>query len=151
MLGVTLGSLLALIYMVVRHHKHGTGMQLTREEIAASPRPRGTRVIFRALLAIAIPVALGSLATQVTNLIDSVSLQWCLKTVIGSNEGQLREIYNYASTAGLSADDFQAWLGAIRGTALTYVNLVPNFTQAAVTTGRALMPKVRVKLGTRLT
>ena len=139
MLGVTLGSLLALIYMVVRHHKHGTGMQLTREEIAASPRPRGTRVIFRALLAIAIPVALGSLATQVTNLIDSVSLQWCLKTVIGSNEGQLREIYNYASTAGLSADDFQAWLGAIRGTALTYVNLVPNFT---LTFGISALPVV---------
>lgn len=139
MLGVTLGSLLALIYMVVRYHKHGTGMQLTREEIAASPRPRGTRVIFRALLAIAIPVALGSLATQVTNLIDSVSLQWCLKTVIGSNEGQLREIYNYASTAGLSADDFQAWLGAIRGTALTYVNLVPNFT---LTFGISALPVV---------
>lgn len=73
MLGVTLGSFFALIYMMIRHRRHGTGLQVSREEYAAAPRPRSSRAIFRALMAIAIPVALGSLATQVTNLIDAVS------------------------------------------------------------------------------
>lgn len=139
MLGVTLGSLLALVYMILRHRRHGTGLSLSRAEIAASPRPRSSRAIFRALLAIAVPVALGSLATQLTNLIDSVSLQWCLKTVIGGHEEQLRALYAYESTASLDAADFQSWLGGIRGTALTYVNLVPNFTQ---TFGISALPVV---------
>ena len=80
-------------------------------------------------MAIAIPVALGSLATQVTNLIDAVSLQWCLKTVIADAGETVRGIYQGLFDPGLQADQFQSWLVGMRGTALTYVNLVPNFTQ----------------------
>ena len=129
MLGVTLGSFFALIYMMIRHRRHGTGLQVSREEYAAAPRPRSSRAIFRALMAIAIPVALGSLATQVPNLIDAVSLQWCLKTVIADAGETVRGIYQGLFDPGLQADQFQSWLVGMRGTALTYVNLVPNFTQ----------------------
>ena len=114
--------------MIFRHRKYGTGLQVSREEYAASPRPRSSKAIFRALMAIAIPVALGSLATQVTNLIDAVSLQWCLKTVISESGDVVRGMYEGLFDSGLQADQFQSWLVGMRGTALTYVNLVPNFT-----------------------
>lgn len=115
MLGVTLGSFFALIYMMIRHRRHGTGLQVSREEYAAAPRPRSSRAIFRALMAIAIPVALGSLATQVTNLIDAVSLQWCLKTVIADAGETVRGIYQGLFDPGLQADQFQSWLVGMPG------------------------------------
>ncbi len=37
-------------------------------------------------------------------------------------------MYEGLFDSGLQADQFQSWLVGMRGTALTYVNLVPNFT-----------------------
>lgn len=125
MLGVTIGSFLALVYMVIRHHRVGSG--ITREELAASPPPRSRRRIFRSLLKIAVPVALGALATELTNLVDVVSLQRCLKAVLEQNGDAVRAMYSeWLQQSGTT--DVLSWLIGGRGTALTYVSLVPNVT-----------------------
>ena len=77
MAGVTIGTIFALLYMMVRYHRHGTG--IAQSELISSPPSITRKSALKMLLAIAIPVALGSVATQLTNLIDVASLQRCLK------------------------------------------------------------------------
>ena len=136
MLGVTCGDLIALLYMMAHHRRVGAGF--TPAELAASPPPASSRKIFRALVRIAIPVAMGSLATQLTNLIDTVSLQRCLKTVIEQHGDAVRAMYSpWLEQSGTG--DILSWLIGGRGTAMTYVNLIPNIT---LTFGISALPVI---------
>lgn len=140
MLGVTIGSALAWVYTAWYHHRVGDGV--TEEEVALSPAARTNKEVFRALMAIAIPVTLGSLATQLTGILDTLSLQRCLKIMIdGDGIETVRQMYHtQLSAAGVSsAEDILAWLTGNRGTAMTYVNIVPNIT---LTLGISALPVV---------
>ncbi len=136
MIGVTFGSFVSLAYLVLRYKAKGSG--ITRAELASSPRPYSPRRIFRRLLAFAIPVALGTLATQLTNLIDVVSLQKCLAVVVEHSGDVIRELYASQIEAS-GTNDILAYLTANRGIAMTYVNLVPNVT---LTLGISALPVI---------
>lgn len=136
MFGVTAGSFFALVYMVIRHRRTGTG--ITAEQLAASPPPDTGRATLRALMRIAVPVAMGALATQLTNLIDVASLQRCLKTVMEQHGDAVRTMYApWIEQSGTT--DVLGWLIGGRGTAMTYVNLVPNIT---LTFGISALPVI---------
>lgn len=125
MVGVTAGSFFSLFYLFVKYRRSGSG--ITREEIEGAPEPNSHRDIFRSLLRFAVPVALGTLATQITTIIDVVSLQKCLAVVVDRNGDIIRDIYRTAISESNTAD-ILAFLTGSRGVALTYVNLVPNIT-----------------------
>lgn len=136
MLGVTAGSFLALVYMGLHRRRGGTGF--TAAELAAAPVPDSSRQVFRALLRIAVPVAMGALATQLTNLIDVASLQRCLKTVMEQHGETVRAMYApWLEQSGTG--DVLGWLIGGRGTAMTYINLVPNIT---LTFGISALPVI---------
>ena len=135
MLGVTAGSFFALLYMLIRTRR---GLGLTPEELAAAPAPGTGREVFRSLLRIAVPVAMGALATQLTNLIDVASLQRCLKNLLEQHGDAVRALYApWIEASGTT--DVLSWLIGGRGTAMTYVNLVPNIT---LTFGISALPVV---------
>lgn len=125
MVGVTAGSFLALAYIMIRYRLKGNG--ITKEELAGSPKAQSSHAIFRALLAFAIPVALGTLASQLTTIIDAVSLQRSLAVVIDRHGDILRQIYA-KEIAATGTTDLNGFLSGFRGTAMTWVNLVPNIT-----------------------
>ena len=135
MVGVTAGSLLALLYIMIRYRRTGTG--ITRAELQSAPRPASSRTMFRRLLRFAIPVALGTLATQLTNLIDVVSLQKCLELVVRNNLDFIRGMYGFAE--GIEKSQLIANLTGNRDIAITYVNLVPNIT---LTFGVSALPVI---------
>ncbi len=142
MLGVTIGSALAWVYTMVYHRRVGTGV--TREQLSTAPKARTNKQVFRALMAIAIPVTLGSLATQLTGILDTLSLQRCLKMLMEGEGGaevlaMYREQLAVAGVNGNNLNDVLAWLNGNRGTAMTYVNLVPNIT---LTLGISALPVV---------
>ncbi len=136
MVGVTFGSFISLAYLMLRYRIKGNG--ITRAEMAASPRPYSSKRIFRRLLTFAIPVALGTLATQLTNLIDVVSLQKCLAVVVERGGDVIRQMYASQIEAS-GTTDILAYLTASRGIAMTYVNLVPNIT---LTLGISALPVI---------
>ncbi|HIW73560.1 MAG TPA: polysaccharide biosynthesis protein [Firmicutes bacterium] len=136
MIGVTFGSFVSLAYLMLRYRLKGNG--ITREELLSAPRPYSSRRIFRRLLAFAIPVALGTLATQLTNLIDVVSLQKCLAVVVEHSGDAVRQMYA-EEIAASGTTDILAYLTASRGIAMTYVNLVPNVT---LTLGISALPVI---------
>ena len=136
MAGETIGAFLALVYMVMLHHRKGDG--LTRQELASSPRPMSSRRALRTLLSIAVPVVLGSLATQLTNIIDVVSLQKCLSLGLEQHGDLIRSLYaDHIGEEGVK--DMMGWLIGQRGIAMTFANLVPNVT---LTFGISALPVV---------
>ena len=91
--GIALGSLAGLIYMLLRSRKYGD--ELTDEEIASSPAPRSTGYILRNFFSIGIPIALGVLVLNVTQVIDAITIQ---NRLDGIDPEILRGIYrNYMS------------------------------------------------------
>ena len=81
-------------YLYLRYRRYGNG--ITKEELSSSPKPQNPKTIFRALLRFAVPVAFGTLATQLSNLIDSVSFQKCLAVVVENSGDIIRDIYSHA-------------------------------------------------------
>ncbi len=110
-LGVTLSSAAGLLFMLV-----GGG------KAKASERALPDRAIAGELAAVIIPVALGSLVTNLTSLIDLATIIGCLKKALLA-EPMLFEGLNISSEA-LPNYIF----GCFSGMAVTVFNLVPSFT-----------------------
>ena len=72
-LGVTVGTLVSLLYLVLRFRLHGDGT--VPRLYKSSPAPKSKGETRRLLLKITLPVALGSAASSVAGLIDATFLQ----------------------------------------------------------------------------
>lgn len=149
MIGVTAGSFFALLYIMIRYRARGIGF--TRTELGGAPPSPSSRRMFRSLLRVAIPVALGTLATQLTNMIDVVSLQKCLAIVM-ERSGDIVEGMYAAQIAADGTTDVLGFLTGNRGAVVTFTNLVPNVTLTfgisalpLITSARALRDKRRLK------
>lgn len=71
-LGVTIGSMLAFFFLMIYYRKNGDG--ITDAELRRSPEPPTKRVLRQELLHTAIPIALGSLAVNLSTLVDATLL-----------------------------------------------------------------------------
>ncbi len=85
-LGVTIGSALALLFMVVQYAR-------SRPAIDPAEEVSGPGDILRELLAIAVPITLTSAAMSIINLIDSSVVQGQLQNALGMAEGESRLLY----------------------------------------------------------
>ena len=135
MVGVTAGSF-SFSYLLARYRRFGSG--ISKQELESSPPPYPVRSIFRMLLKIAFPIAIGTLATELTTMIDVVSLQKSLAVVYDRHGDIIREIYSSA-IAQSRTNDVLAFLTGNRGIAMTFVNLVPNIT---LTFGISALPVI---------
>lgn len=132
MLGITLGTVFGSAYLILRYKKQGDGITVSMLE--ESPNPLSQRKIFKLLVAIAIPVALGSLVTQVSGLIDVVMVQGQLKKTVAANPQAFAEMYQtYQNSNAAESTDFTVWVanrlyGCYKGSAYTMFNFVPTIT-----------------------
>lgn len=132
-LGITVGAAIAALYLWLRFRLGGDG--ITKEELAAAPPPQPTRAATRALIAIAIPVVMASLANSVASLVDVVMVKWQLSHLMGSHSDQILSMYassiadyNARHTEALVADAVPTFLYGVRSKAFTIYNLVPAIT-----------------------
>lgn len=138
MVGVTAGSLAALLYLVVRFRVRG--INVTRQELSAAPRARSSRSIFRALFRFAVPVAIGTMASQLTNFIDTFSLQTALKVVWQKHPDIIREMYAAViAAAPYAEEDMLSFLSGCRSNAVMFANLIPSIT---LTLGISALPVI---------
>ncbi len=133
LLGIMIGTALAALYLWLRLKIKGRAV--TENEIAASPESRDGKFILKCLLAIAIPVVLSSLATNITLLIDTTMIKWQLKNIMDNSFGVIAEMYknsiadhNLNSVTELTAATMPTFLYGIRGQAYTIYNLIPTLT-----------------------
>ncbi|MGN0592541.1 MAG: polysaccharide biosynthesis C-terminal domain-containing protein [Ruminococcus sp.] len=130
-LGVTLSSGAGLLYFLVRN-LFGDGIR--KKELCSSGKTDSFRKITKELLRVMIPVALGSIATTLTSIIDLCTVIRCFSYAQEHHPDALAQ--RFGSMAAEAS--FPAFVyGAFTGMALTVFNLVPSVTNMF---GRSALP-----------
>lgn len=124
LMGITLGSAASLAYLVLRYHIKGSG--ISKQQLAESPKEKNTRDIVKKFLEIGVPIALGVLAINMTQLIDAVMVQRQLSKLSAAG---LRTYYNGLLDSQEDID-IPNFLYGVYNYGITLYNLVPYLTQA---------------------
>lgn len=126
-IGVTAGTVVGMIYMMILYKVKGDG--ITREELVNSPKPLAGSAIAKTLISIAVPVVASSLVFSVTNLIDSITVQNRLDTMILSNLDYIKSVYGDSLAASQILDaDIAKYLYGAYTMSLDFKNLIPSIT-----------------------
>ncbi len=125
-LGITLGSALGALYLAIRHRVSGD--KITAEELAMSPTPRANRTNVKMLIAIAVPIVLGSLTTQIASIVDLTIVKLQLKSVMETSGEALRACYGDVLSAYTDSDVPTFLYGCYRNFAYSLYNLAPTIT-----------------------
>ena len=90
--GVTLGSVMGTVYVVLRHKFKKDG--ITEEMLVNSPLAQRKKTTMKDIIAIAVPTAISSLVLNVTNFIDTVMIQNRLESVVVNSYDKIMDIYD---------------------------------------------------------
>lgn len=138
-LGVTAGSLGAMLYLSLRWKLKGDGVSLRVRKNAPPPRPWKETV--RSLLRITGPVAAGSIAMNAAGLVDATFLQSRVADVMRSAPQRLLAVYQGMIPAVYldNPESIPTFLYGCYSLAMTLYLLVPALTQAI---GMSALPAV---------
>ena len=123
--GVTLGTIVGMIYLLILYKIKGDN--ITKSELAASPKPQNSKLVAKKLIAFAIPVVASSLVFSITNLIDAITIQNRLEHMIVNNMDFIRNMYSVELANVLDADVKNFLYGAY-SLSLDFKNLIPSIT-----------------------
>lgn len=137
MLGIMIGGMASATFLTLRYKLKGDA--ITDEELENSPEPQSSRATAKAIIMIAIPVVLASLANSVSSLVDVSMVKWQLKNMMDIHADTIRELYaasisdyNLIQVAknlpSLTNTEIPTFLYGVRGKAFTLYNLVPTIT-----------------------
>lgn len=125
--GVTVGTVLGLIFLLIRHKVKGDG--ITKEDLASSPKPDASKNIARAIIMTALPIAASSLIVNITNLIDASTIQNRLNYAVEKAPEVIKGIYaTQLAASGTSDGQIVKYLYGIYSEVLDFKNLVPTIT-----------------------
>ena len=127
--GVTLSTLAGWAFLALRHKVVGDGIM--RSDILSSPKTATNKELFKKIMKIAVPVCLGSLALNITSLVDLVSIMNRLSKVITNNLNTLLEMYkgNISEEALVDTKEIGNYLYGIFSTMpATFFNIIPAIT-----------------------
>lgn len=128
--GVTLSAFAGTVYVVLRDIFGG---KIHTDARSVSSEDDSFKVIAKQLFAIMIPVAVGSLITNLTSLID-------LATIIRSLSAAVKASPQFFERYAISADALpNFFFGSFTGLAVTVFNLIPSFTNMF---GKGAVPAV---------
>lgn len=134
-LGVVLSTVAAFFYLYLKFKKHP--VPFTNEELKLSAPPTDKKDILHNLLAVALPIALCALLTNITGLIDVLTVKNQLADAIKNDKQTIVEMYSELIAKNLAADkNFTieslptALYGCYRSYAYSIYNLVPILAAA---------------------
>ena len=127
--GVTIGSVVGFIFLFVYHKRHSDG--ITLEMLKHSPRPLPMKYTTSTLIKTAIPIAIGSLAVNLSTLIDSTFLQKRINDIMIDNPQVIINMYsNVMPESVIKLNNVPTFLFGCFSNATTLFMLVPAITQA---------------------
>lgn len=132
--GISLSSAAGTFYLILRDKLRGDGID-DEEKISTSGANQtdSRRKIVSQLLKTAVPIALGALVTNLTSLIDLVTIMRSLR----SAAEKAPEFFARLSGNVPSAELPNFLFGSFTGLAVTVFNLVPSFTNMF---GKGILP-----------
>lgn len=128
-LGITIGSVIAYLYLLIDHKLKGDG--ITNEELTSSPAASSGRETSKNLIKIAIPIGLGAVIMNVASFIDVTLIMKRLDHIM-QNTPQLL-LNNYKGLINpeiVERGNVHVFLYGCYGCALTIMMLIPAVTQA---------------------
>ena len=137
--GVTIGSVMALAYIVIklRFDKN----TISKELYEASPEAQSKKALRKQLIALALPIALSSLVFNLTTFIDSWTIQNRLQYVLENNFDIVANMYpgiiDATGYIASQAAEFKSYLFGAYDTVLEIKNIIPTFT---ITLGLSAIP-----------
>lgn len=135
-LGVTLSSALAFVYVWLRYRIRGDA--ITKAELAAAPEPIRQKTLAQDLIRIAVPIVLSTIIFNLTNLIDAITIQNRLGTIAEMHAAVLQGIYGTSMQAGnVSLEKLPQYLYGAYEIASDFRNLLPALT---ITLGVSAIP-----------
>lgn len=136
--GVTLGGMGGFLFLFFYHRFKGDG--ISRQMLASSPRPLPSKVTSSRLIRTAIPVALGSLAVNLSTLVDSTFLQMRIGDIMKSSPEVLLKMYQgIIPKSDIQLHLVPSFLFGCFSNATVFFMLVPGITQAL---GVSALPSV---------
>ena len=125
--GVTLGTVLGLVFLMIRHKISGDG--ISKEMFIQSPAAQSSKSWGKLVIMTALPVAAGSLILNVTNFIDTVTISNRLAHALNVDIETLKSLYAAQIAASNVADsDIATYLYGAYTSALDFKNLIPTIT-----------------------
>lgn len=128
-LGVTIGSIFGFLFLFIYHKRHSDG--ITEEMLCNSPRPLPMKYTTSRLIRTAIPIALGSLAVNLSTLIDSTFLQKRINDIMLDHPQVVLNMYgSIIPDSVVRLNNVPTFLYGCFTNAATLFMLVPAITQA---------------------
>ncbi|MCL2106680.1 MAG: polysaccharide biosynthesis protein [Oscillospiraceae bacterium] len=130
-LGITVGTVIGFLYLFLRDKIRGDG--ITRDQLALSAPAEPWRKLLRELITIAIPMVLSSVILNVTNIIDTVNLNWLLNRAVEQHPDIIERIYGASfqlAKTVVTVEDRAVYIRGLYATALDFRNLVPTVVMA---------------------
>lgn len=123
-LGVTVGTVFGLVYLMIYNGAHP--VKLT------GPCQVSHRAVAKELMLIAVPVVLGALVQNISNLIDTATIQNRLEYAMQHDAyGIIERMYSQSlSISGTVKADIKTYLFGVYNSALDFKNLIPTVTLA---------------------
>lgn len=135
-LGVTISTAAGALFLVIRDVSGGDGINPEQiAETSGKNRIDSRKTIISELLKTAVPIAIGAMVTNLTSLIDIVTIMRSLGKAAERDPQYFAEL-----TGGVSVSELPNFLfGCFTGLAVTVFNLVPSFTNMF---GKGILPAV---------
>lgn len=125
--GVTLGTVFGLVFLMIRHKVSGDG--ITDDLISSSPASQSAKSWGKIIAFTALPVAAGSLILNVTNLIDTITINNRLAYALNIDPETIKNIYSEQLVKSKVFDeDITTYLYGVYNSALDFKNIIPMVT-----------------------
>ena len=125
--GVTLGSMVGLVYLFI--HAKRSGLGFTREELVNSPRPHSDERLRNQIIRVAAPIALTSLILNLSNLIDDFTIRTRLAHAVEVGMSTIKSLYGASiAAAGTLDENIPNYIYGTHGSVLNLRNLIPTIT-----------------------
>lgn len=133
-LGVTVGSILSNAFLMIFHKVKGDGF--TRVQLVNSPKSADGSVLAKEMIRIAIPMVVSALILNITNLIDTITIQARLASALETDFNAVFAMHEVAMTKAVSLSrldisnksEVVKYLWGAYGSALDFRNLIPTIT-----------------------
>ncbi len=130
-LAVTLGTIAALLYLVIYHKRVGDGF--TRLELESAPKPASSISLAKLLISVAVPMVLTSLINNLSNFVDAITLQNRLVYACTNGTNIVLQMFDgmiSQNTIALGPKSIANTLWGEYNTMLDFKNIIPTITQS---------------------
>ncbi len=133
-MGVTIGSVAAAVFLTIYYKVKGDG--ITRIQLVNSEKSSPSDVLAKEMIKIAVPMVVSALILNITNLVDTVTIQSRLTSAIETDSASILQMHSEAINEAVrlsrinisDSAEIVKYLWGSYGMALDFRNLIPNLT-----------------------